>query len=388
MEKILFLHAGAELYGADRILINLVSELDRTKYMPIVVLPVDGPLVRELKKNHVETHVISYPILRRKYFNPKGMLSFALEYRRSCRAIYQLFSQDDISIIHVNTLAVLEGIYLKSLFKAKLIWHVHEIITSPKIAYQVTAFLAGKFATKIVAVSEQVKKHLVDSKRVCPEQVRVIYNGIDTNRFRPHGVPNSLYQEFGLSSDNLVVGMIGRLNSWKGQQALLNAMIPLLKDNDNLRLVFVGGVFEGETHFRDELAAKIQASGVASQIVLKDFRTDMNDIYQLFDIFCLPSTSPDPLPTVVLEAMASGKPVVGFNHGGVTEMVVEGYNGYLVKPVEIQALTKRISDLIVDPELIKRMGLASRERAVKDFSPNQFIQNFEQVYDKSLRGDV
>ncbi|MCT3065855.1 glycosyltransferase family 4 protein [Lactiplantibacillus pentosus] len=388
MKKILYLHAGAELYGADRILVNLVSELDRTKYMPIVVLPVDGPLVQELKKHHVETHVINYPILRRKYFNPKGMLSFALDYRRSCRAIYKVFAQENISLIHVNTLAVLEGIYLKSLFKAKLVWHVHEIITSPKIAYQATAFLSGKFATKIVAVSEQVKKHLVDSGKVQTKQVKVIYNGIDTQKFRPHNISDNLRNEFNLQRENIVVGMIGRLNAWKGQPTLLKAMIPLLKANDKLRLVFVGGVFEGESHFRDELVNEIQASGVSSQIILKDFRTDMNDVYQLFDIFCLPSTSPDPLPTVVLEAMASGKPVIGFNHGGVTEMVVDGRNGYLVEPIDAQFLSKKIERLVADPELIHQMGSFSRERASKDFSPEQFIQNFEQVYDDALRGDA
>lgn len=74
-----------------------------------MVLPTDGPLVSELKKRHVETLVVEYPILRRKYFNIKGMIKFFLAYRKSCHEIYNLFK--NINIIHVNTLAVLEGIY-------------------------------------------------------------------------------------------------------------------------------------------------------------------------------------------------------------------------------------------------------------------------------------
>ncbi|WP_263853702.1 glycosyltransferase family 4 protein, partial [Lactiplantibacillus garii] len=216
------------------------------------------------------------------------------------------------------------------------------MITHPKVAFMITSYLAGHFADKIVAVSGQVKKHLVESNMVDSDLVQVIYNGIDTAKFYPHKVDEHLREEFNLQSSNVVVGMVGRLNAWKGQSTLLKSMIPLLKTNTNLRLVFVGGVFAGEEHFRSELESLIHESGVASQIVLKNFRTDMQDVYQLFDVFSLPSTSPDPLPTVVLEAMASGKPVVGFEHGGVTEMVHDGYNGYLVPAISVSEMTSAI----------------------------------------------
>ena len=380
MKKILFLHAGAELYGADRILINLVTGLDSNKYKPIVVLPSEGPLVKELRRQHVETHVIYYPILRRKYFNIQGIYSYSTSYQRSCRKIAALFKSEHISIIHVNTLAVLEGIYLKRLLHSKLIWHVHEIITNPRIVYKVTSFLAGHFANKIVAVSKQVKQHLVRSKFVQEEQVKIVYNGVDTKKFQPHAVVNKLKDEFYLDNKSIVVGMVGRLNSWKGQPALLRAMIPLLRAFPNLKLIFVGGVFKGEEHFKQELLGEIQSSGVAKQIVLKDFRSDMSDIYQLFDIFCLPSTNPDPLPTVVLEAMASGKPIVAFSHGGVTEMVQNNYNGILVPPVEVGKLSEAIQKLVSDPDLVKIMGERSRKRVIDNFSPEKFIEGFNQVY--------
>lgn len=380
MKKILFMHAGAELYGADRILINLVTGLNKNKFEPIVVLPTNGPLVTELEKNHIRTYVVEYPILRRKYFNASGIFQYFNRYHQSCKRIYNLLKDEEINIIHVNTLAVLEGVYLKRLFHAKLVWHVHEIITHPKIAYRVTSFLAGRFADEIIAVSDQVKQHLVKSKMVPAKLVTVIYNGIDTNTFVPHIVSTKLIREFGLEKSNIVIGMIGRLNAWKGQSTLLEAMIPLLKHDRNLVLVFVGGVFEGDERCRQDLVKRIEASGVSKQIVLKDFRTDMADVYQLFDIFCLPSTSPDPLPTVVLEAMASGKSVVAFNHGGVKEMVIDGVNGYLIPPLNIKLMSDAIDYLVNKQNLNKEMGVRSRERAMKEFSPTRFIQDFEQAY--------
>ena len=81
MIDILYLHSGAELYGADQILINIVTNLDREKYTPHVLIPNDGPLKDILDKSNIDTTIIDYPIIRRKYFNPKGMIEYCEEYK-------------------------------------------------------------------------------------------------------------------------------------------------------------------------------------------------------------------------------------------------------------------------------------------------------------------
>ena len=78
MKNILFLHAGAEMYGADKVLLDLIKRLDKTKYNPIVILPTAGILVDALEKEKVEVMVIPYPIMRRKYFNPKGLIEYGV----------------------------------------------------------------------------------------------------------------------------------------------------------------------------------------------------------------------------------------------------------------------------------------------------------------------
>ncbi|MFC6260628.1 glycosyltransferase family 4 protein [Levilactobacillus fujinensis] len=382
MKTILFLHAGAELYGADRILLNLVTELNPHEFHPIVVLPTRGPLVDELRQRHIEVHIIDYPILRRKYFNPRGMLRYLKQYRHSCRQIFALLKQQNVSIIHANTLAVLEGIYLKRLLRAKLVWHVHEIITCPRIAFLVTSFAVGRFANQIVAVSKEVRDHLVSSKLVNPRKIRVVYNGVDTEKFRPMPVSANLRAEFQVHTDAIVIGMVGRINAWKGQTTLLQAMIPLLKSNPKLKLIFIGGVFAGEEKRKQDLETAIAGSQVANQIVLKDFRNDLPSVYHLFDVFVLPSTNPDPLPTVVLEAMAAGKPIVGFRQGGVIEMVQEGLNGFLATPIDVGELTQCIQKLVDSADLRSRMGAASRARAIRCYSPQKFIRAFEDIYNQ------
>ena len=100
----------------------------------------------------------------------------------------------------------------------------------------------------------------------------------------------------------------------------------------------------------------------------------------MFDIFVLPSTNPDPLPTVVLEAMACGKPVVGYHHGGVCEMVKEGENGLLVTPNQPVELSKAIQELAENTEKRAQFGEASIKRQTELFSLESYIKNFSDLY--------
>ena len=98
-----------------------------------------------------------------------------------------------------------------------------------------------------------------------------------------------------------------------------------------------------------------------------------------FDVLVLPSTNPDPLPTVVLEAMGCGTTVVGYNHGGVTEMVINGETGLLAEVKNSKDLGKKIQQVLESD--YKLMGQKARDRAVKNFSEYSFINNFSKVYD-------
>lgn len=256
MKNILYLHAGAEMYGADKILLELVTGLDKSKFHPIVVLPNDGILKDKLIENGIETYVVHYPILRRKYFNLKGIINYGLNYFGKSNEIVKFLKNKRIDIIHANTTAVLEGIYLKKKLKCKLVWHVHEIILKPAIINKTISYLIGKYADKCVAVSKAVKKHLIDSKFIDEDKVEVIYNGVDTERFNPNVENKYLYKEWNIPDEAIKVGMIGRVNAWKGQNDFLDAAEELLKKYSNLYIFIVGSAFAGEEWRVDELKKK------------------------------------------------------------------------------------------------------------------------------------
>ena len=126
---------------------------------------------------------------------------------------------------------------------------------------------------------------------------------------------------------------------------------------------------------------KIASLPHSDRIIFSEFRKDNYAVEHFFDILILPSTSPDPLPTVVLESMGCGRAVIGYAHGGVTEMVKDEYNGLLVDPLNKIALQKSVKSCI-SKKTYKRFGINSRRRLVEKFSLNMFINNFVNLYNK------
>ena len=385
MQKILYLHAGAEMYGADKVLLELIKGLDKDAFEAHVILPNDGVLVGALEDVGAKVKVIDYPILRRKYFNPKGILEYFGSYNRYSKQIAQYAKENGITLVHNNTTAVLEGIYLKQKLKLPLIWHVHEIIVKPKAISDFINFLMGRYADKIVTVSNAVANHVKQSPFIKEGQVQVIYNGVDNALYHPMQV-SAVREKFGIPEDALVIGMVGRVNAWKGQGDFLEAVTPILEHNPNSVAFLAGSAFAGEEWRVEELESKISKSSVASQFKRIDYYEHTTELYNMFDIFVLPSTNPDPLPTVVLEAMACGKPVVGYRHGGVCEMVAEGTNGLLASPGQSQELSDAILELVSDPEKRLQFGQASVRRQGESFSLESYIRNFSELY-KSYKNE-
>lgn len=382
MKNILYLHAGAELYGADIVLLQLMKNLDKSKYKLHIILPCDGPLVDKMKEIGAKVKVLPYPILRRKYFNPKGIFQYAKEYREKNKILLKYCRDNNIEIIHSNTMAVLEGGYLKKKLNIFNVWHIHEIITKPKFVNKVLCNIISKRADRVVAVSNAVRNHLLNTGYFKKTPVDVIYNGVDNTVFNENNETEYLREYYNIKDDEIVVGMIGRVNSWKGQGSFLEAVNKILPKYPKVKAMMVGGVFEGEEWRMENLKKAVNESPCKDRIIVDDYRKDSKNLHCLFDVFVLPSTSPDPLPTVVLEAMASGKPVVGYKHGGVTEMVKENFNGFFADVNNPEDLASQIEVLLKDSDLRKKMGTNSASRQRKDFSLISYVKNFEKLYDK------
>lgn len=379
MKRILYLHAGAEMYGADKVLLELIKGLNPQEFEAHIILPNDGVLVEALRQVGAQVSVLDYPILRRKYFNPKGIVDYIRSYNFYAKQIALYAREHSIDMVHNNTAAVLEGIYLKRKLKLPLIWHVHEIIVKPKAISDFINMLMGRYADKIVTVSQAVANHIKQSPFIKDSQVEVIYNGVDNAVYYPMDA-SSIREKFDIAQDALVIGMIGRVNAIKGQNDFIEAVEPLLEKNEQAVAFLAGGVFPGEEWRLEELDKRIASSSVVSQIHRIDYYDKTSELYNMFDIFVLPSIKPDSLPTVVLEAMACSKPVVGYKNGGIAEMVVDDKSGCLVKPNRPQELSNAISLLLDSSEKREKFGRVGYQRQKELFSLESYIKNFSELY--------
>lgn len=377
MKKILFLHSGAELYGADQILLATVSEINKNEFEPIVVLPNNGPLVDLLKKNNIRVEIIPYPIIRRKYFNVKGILMYSKEYFKACKKLKKLINDEKIEYVHNNTIAVLEGTYLKKHCNIKLISHVHEMIESPKIVAKYLYKIHLKYCDKMVVVSNAVRNYIESFGLKNTNKICVIHNGIKSMDYNEK-YRNVFLKEYGIPDNAFVVAIVGRINAIKGQDHFIKAMHQVIKKNSDAYGVIIGDAFKGQEWRIEELKKSIEKE---KNIIYCGFRNDINHLYSAFDLLVVSSVQKDSFPTVVLEAMSCGVPCVAYKCGGVEEMIVNNKNGYLVDQGNIDELSRRIQDMVINKEKNKSFKNNCVAIFNDNYTTHQYIKNIEKIYE-------
>jgi len=384
LKKLLYLHSSNELYGADVVLLTLLRELDRDRFSPLVILPCDVPyeglLSQELDKSGIPYRIRNNAVLRRMYFGPLGIMKYMIRLMRSTAWLVRLIRQERIELVHSNTSAVLAGALAAKITGTPHVWHVHEIITKPWFLWRVISRLVYSLSDRVVAVSGPVAEHLAKAVPAIKRKTIVIHNGIDLSAFGPDIDGRGVRREFGVSSSEVLVGMVARVSHWKGQEHLVEAAARVADHCAEARFILVGGTFPGQEYRVDRLHAMIKSLGLQGRVTISGFRRDIPQVWAACDVMVSPSIQPDPFPTSVLEAMASAKPVVGTAHGGLTEMVVDGVTGLLVPPDDVEALVEALIAVIENEDKRKAMGVAGRERAEKCFSIARFVGSFEELY--------
>lgn len=378
--NILVLNNTSDLYGGSKILSIVVKILAEGKHKPIVVLSENGPLVVELAKLEVDIRIIRLGILRRKYLSVSGILNRLSVTRNAWKTLNKLIDDHNIDLIYSNTTGVFIGAFLAKKRKIKHIWHVHEIITKPKAFTKTIGFLLGKYSDNIIVVSDAVKNHW--EKHVLKKTITRIYNGIDTSAFQQ--TKGELKQELNINNKDILVAMIGRVNHWKGQDYFIDIAKNILHRYPETKFVMAGDAYMGNERLVEKLSNRISKEGLAKAINYIGYRTDIPNILNSVDIFVLPSILPDPFPTVILEAMASGKVVVATKHGGAVEMIVDNETGILIPFDNAEFAADKISDLIAQPIKMAEMGIKGRRRINSFYSLEAYKTSILNIFQQTL----
>jgi glycosyltransferase involved in cell wall biosynthesis len=377
MKNILFIHQSAELYGSDKTLLLLLKHLDKTKFNAVVILPFDGPLKNELEKENIK--VVIAPVLKlyRKMFSPKNMIAFAKEYKQSIVQLDKLHKQYKFDLIYSNTLAVLLGMIYAKKRKIKHLWHVHEIIVHPNLIAKTFPKLLNSYADIVVCNSNATKKNIVDRIHQLENKTTVIHNGIEPIKIE---VGNSKKEDFGFKKDDIIITLVGRISRLKGHKWLLNTFHNHLKENSNIKLLFVGSPVVGQEYYLEEVEQLIISNAIQDKVTILPFTANLNSVWNITDIAVMPSTEAESFGLVALEAMLAKKPVIGSNHGGLTEIIINNQTGYLVEPNNEIDLAKALQKLIENKKQREEFGEKGFIRAKENFSINNYINKFQALF--------
>jgi len=375
---VLFVHSNSELYGADFILLEVVRALKDT-VRPIVAIPGDGPLPQTLREEGIEVLYTRESILRRVNFKPSRLFSFILNVYRDVKRMVQLIRRENVQLVYSNTGAVLTGALAARICKIKNIYHIHEIILNPKWLAKGIARLVLGYSDEVIAVSGSVRDQLLRYTKPGDPPVKVIFNGLDPERFDDNDDLTALRTELGVSDKDVLFGVIGRIHPWKGQKYFVEAARLVADVCPAAKFVIVGGTFNGYEYLVEELQERVKQLDLNQRLSIYSHRDDIPRLMRALDVFVLPSTLPDPLPTVVLEAMASERPVIATAHGGALEMVAHGETGLLTPHNNVTSFAETLLEMTTSRERREAMGKAGRQRLEKLFSRDRFHEDIRKT---------
>jgi glycosyltransferase involved in cell wall biosynthesis len=215
----------------------------------------------------------------------------------------------------------------------------------------------------IITTSQRIAGRLVAELGVPKSRVDCVATGVDLGKFRPD-LSGTLRQELGLGPDVALVGMISVLRSWKGHATFLEAAERVLARGGGK----VHFVIAGDGPGREELAQKVAQAPWRGNVTLLGHRDDVPNVLASLDVLALPSFAHEGIPQIILQAQAMARAVVATTVGGIPEVVSDGVNGLLVPPRDPAALAEKMTLLLDDAALRRRLGEAGRARVEKEFS--------------------
>lgn len=357
--RILCVHQGGELYGSDRSFLQAVTAL-REKFPNTrieVILAADGPLAEPLRRVCDELRVRDLVVLRlANLVTTLLKCTIGLPYYVT-RAYWEGRTAD---LVYVNTSVIADFMIASRLSPRRFILHVREI-PKPKIM----PFIRGlcRFSNAMILYNSLATAKSFDLS--LNQRQAVIHNGSDpAEQVPPRDLPVHFSPERPLR-----LSLLGRINNWKGQDLLVDAVSLLSKDEKaKVRVRIVGGVYGGTTELKDVLEQQIKKAELCELVRVEPFKDDPGDVYAWSDVSVVPSRLPEPFGRVAIEAMSLGRPVIAARHGGLVEIVQHGQSGWLFTPNDPHALASIIRDILREPDAIRRAGDQALDRFSSNFS--------------------
>jgi len=235
-------------------------------------------------------------------------------------------------------------------------------------------------AALIIANSAEMRRDFIQWLGPKMERIRVVYNGMDAERFRP-GLSSTLRQEIGAAPDDVVIGISSRLAPDKGQETFLRAAARVVVQEPRARFVIIGddAIFSDNADYVPLLHRLAEEKELSGRVHFLGFRSDMHNIYPGLDILANAAWR-EAFGLVVVEAMACSRTVIGTQAGGIPEIITHGKDGFLFPVRDEQRLAELLLEAIRQPELRARIGVAARQTVLDRFTIQCQVHEHEALY--------
>ena len=357
----------AERGGSDQALLRLVRSLPRDEFDFHIALPGPSPLAPEFADAGATLHVV--PMQRLSTSHGVGEWGgYVAGWPVAVGRLTALARRLRVDVVHSNSLHSWYGWAAARVLGRPHVVHAREVVVQSRAALGVERTLCRRFATRVIAVSYAVAAQLD------PANVVVLDEYLDPDEFSPTRA-GAFRARVGVPDDAPLVGAVARLDPLKGLDVLLDAHTAARAVRADLQLVIVGSPVLDQDAYAAELRARV-ASTPGAQLL--DARDDVPDVMADLDVLAFPSVEPESYGLVLVEALASGTPVVATDHGGPPEIVARATpgTGLVVRPGDAGALAAALLDL-----LPKQTSPERRRARLRAFTPPppRFAELFRDV---------
>ena len=367
--KILLLTTHLNTGGISTYMVNLARHL-KSGGQDVTVVSGGGNLTEKLEQEGI-AHVT---------LDIRTKSEFGIKVWKALPELKRIVAEGGYDLIHAQTRVaqVLAALVQRSV-GVPFVSTCHGFFKSRRIGRR----LFPCWGELVIAISRSVGSHLAEDFGVPEERIRMIYNGIELDKYRSSGTVTGksvLKKTIGMEDEVFTVGTVGRLSPVKGHVYLIDAFREVTREHPQMQLLVVG---EGP----DEkmLKEKVRKAGIADKVFFAPGNdASLEEYFSVMDVFCLASTS-EGLGFSLMEAMAAGRPCIASNVGGLAELIVNSEDGLLVPARDASALGGAIYNLFSDGNLRQRLSEKARDKAFKSFSIEDSVRKTLEVYEEAAK---
>lgn len=382
--------------GSYHSLLQLVQRLDKNRYKPIVVFYTPNRLIPAFEAAGADVHIAPSTAPLRFSQAQNGWLRKCLvPLQRAARFSQLAFEgirrarflrRERIDLVHLNNSVHLghDWMLAARLLRIPCMTHQRGILDETRLrgglAERLTRYHA-RHLDAVISISDAVSESLRGRGIQC-RHIVTIHNGIDPDGFSARASTDSLRRAHDIPAEAPIIGVIGNVKGWKGQETAVRATALLKRHHPEIRCLLVGDIPDkayGERlqHLRREL-------DITCNVVFTGFKDEVADYVSLLDVMLHTSVTPEPFGRVLLEGMLLQRPVIATAIGGPLEIIEHGKHGFLVPPNDPEALARTAQELLASPELRRRIGQTARAHVLERFTIDHNLRKTEAIYQRLL----